>query len=424
MKFGQLYTWISHKIKGSETIKAATICYIIFIMTPQIKYSLKNAAIFSKSSKSRFSKFLKNNSEIATYNLKDLSKKQAKQFSKIMKYLGDGNLPWKIAILIDSTLHQRSSLYPENSQKLNHGKGYVIGHQWTNIVLVINDKLIPLQPIPFYTKKYCRENKIKYRTENEKVIEYITNLNLHDYVNSYNPDEVVVLADSGYDDRNIENAINKRQWKFIISLNKTRSVKTEKQFANTFKSKDWTQISELFKRYRCIRWITIQLLKNSGKNKRMEFRTRQIIGFLRYVGKVQLICSEFKKRPKGRRKYLACNDLKAKVRQIIIGYRIRWEIEIFHKKIKMHLGLQDVATTSFKSVISHVHLVYCAYILLTSHPPCIPKQINSIPEKQMVVQELINRKELSRMRQILTRINGKKHLENELQRVLEAPFGC
>jgi hypothetical protein len=62
----------------------------------------------------------------------------------------------------------------------------------------------------------------------------------------------------------------------------------------------------------------------------MEFRIRQIKGYLRYVGYVLLICSQFKKRPGGRLKYLACSDLKASARQIIIGYRMRWAIEINH----------------------------------------------------------------------------------------------
>ena len=79
----------------------------------------------------------------------------------------------------------------------------------------------------------------------------------------------------------------------------------------------------------------------------MEFRIRQIVGYLRYVGKVHLICSEFKKRPDGRRKYLACNDLKAKARQILIGCRIRWAIEIFYKQVKMFMGFEDVATKYF-----------------------------------------------------------------------------
>ena len=68
------------------------------------------------------------------------------------------------------------------------------------------------------------------------------------------------------------------------------------------------------------------------KRKRMEFRTRDTIGYLRYVGQVQLVCSEPRKRPDGRRKYFACNDMRVTARQIILGYRLRWAIELFHKR--------------------------------------------------------------------------------------------
>ncbi|OQY14341.1 MAG: hypothetical protein B6I30_00770 [Desulfobacteraceae bacterium 4572_187] len=46
-----------------------------------------------------------------------------------------------------------------------------------------------------------------------------------------------------------------------------------------------------------------------------------------------------------------------------MGYRLRWAIEIFHKHIKMFLGFEDVATKWFEAVESHVHWVYCAYIV-------------------------------------------------------------
>ena len=95
------------------------------------------------------------------------------------------------------------------------------------------------------------------------------------------------------------------------------------------------------------------------QKKRLEYRVRHNVGYLRYVGKARLVCSEYKKRPDGRRKYLACNDLKATPRQIVIGYRVRWLIETFHKTVKMFLGFEDVASHSFGSVRSHVHLVYC-----------------------------------------------------------------
>jgi hypothetical protein len=311
-------------------------------------------------------------------------------------------------------------LHTKNSQRFNHGKGFVIGHQWTNIVLVFNDMLIPLAPIPFYSKKYCREEKLAYKTEHESVIEYITNLKLEDYIGKHNPKEVIVLADSGYDDNEIEKVIAKKKWKYIIALKKTRGVKSEKQYSNTPKSKEWSQVAVFFKNQRWVKWVTIRIFTDSPKRKRMEFRIRHITGYLRNVGRVQLICSQFKIRPKGRKKYLACNDLKATARQILLGYRIRWKIEIFHKEVKMFLGFEDVATKHFESVISHVHWVYCAYILLYSHPPGLPEHIKSMPDKQQRIKEIIDSKEIARELQMLTQIKGAERRKNELRKALQA----
>lgn len=140
----------------------------------------------------------------------------------------------------------------------------------------------------------------------------------------------------------------------------------------------------------------------------MEFRIRQIIGYLGHVGKIQLICSEFKKRPYGRTKYLACNDLKAKPRQILIGYPAQagWAIEIFHKDVKMFLGFEDVATKIFDSVMAHVHWVYCAYILLHYPPSGVPAHIKSLADKQRRIKAIIDSKEKARVIQLLTQIMG------------------
>ena len=113
-------------------------------------------------------------------------------------------LPWDIAIVVDSTLQHRASLHPENAKTFNHGQGFVVGHQWTNIVLLLQDRLIPLRPIPFYSQRYCRDHKLKYRTEHDLVVEYIEQLNLEDYIGAYDPRQVVVLTDSGYDNKKIQ----------------------------------------------------------------------------------------------------------------------------------------------------------------------------------------------------------------------------
>ena len=87
-----------------------------------------------------------------------------------------------------------------------------------NIVLIINDMLIPLRPIPFYSQLYCRDRKLEYRTEHDLVIDYLRQLDLVDYIGSYDPRDVVVLTDSGYDNKKIETAIANKGWNFIIAL--------------------------------------------------------------------------------------------------------------------------------------------------------------------------------------------------------------
>ena len=220
---------------------------------------------------------------------------------------------------MDATIQHRASLHPENAKKFNHGKGYVIGHQWTNIVLVINDMLIPLPPIPFHSKTYCRARGLVYQSEHDAVVNYLTNLNLEDYIGAYDPRDVIVLADSGYDNKKIENAIVKKHWHFIIALSKTRSVKSETLYLTTPKSRQWCQMAEFFRSHRRLKWQTIRLMTNGAKRKRRAFRIRDTVGYLRYVGKVHLVCSELKNRPESRHKFLACSDLRVTARQIVLG---------------------------------------------------------------------------------------------------------
>ncbi len=137
MNYSKLSNWISKQIKASRRLHPVITAYLIFLMASSRKHTLTAAARFSDSSKSRFHYFLKDNSKVAVYALSELSKKQAQQFAKINKGLSTSKLPWNIAISVDATIQNRSSLHTENSKRFNHGKGFVVGHQWTNIVLHI-----------------------------------------------------------------------------------------------------------------------------------------------------------------------------------------------------------------------------------------------------------------------------------------------
>ncbi len=416
MLAGTLQTWITRRISVRQRLERVCTSYLLFLMVVTTKHSLEQAARFSGLHKSLFSKMLQSHSKVAITTLESLSKIQARQFSQVLQRVN--GLPWKIVIIIDSTLQHRASLHPENAKTFNHGKGYVIGHQWTNIVLVLGDMLIPLRPIPFYSKRYCQTHALTYQSEHERVVAYLRALDLADYIGSYDRREVLVLADSGYDDKKIEKAIANKGWNFIIALGATRSVKSEALSLTTPTSQQWCHIATFFRRHRRLKWNTMRLATLGNKRKRMDVRVRHTSGSLRYVGKVELVCSELRNRPDGRRKYLACNDLRATARQIVMGYRLRWAVELFHKSVKQNLGFEDVATHGFEAVIAHVHWVYCAYILLHMSPPGLSPGVQSIGDKQRALQQGLADKEKRHILQQLTQIGGVQRYKAELRQAL------
>ena len=416
MPAGPLHTWITRHIAVRRRLERICTGYLLFLMVATTKHSLTEAARFSGLHPSLFSKMLQAHTKEAITTLDSLSKTQARQFAKALQRVH--GLPWKIVIIIDATLQHRASLHPENTHTFNHGKGYVIGHQWTNIVLGLGGILIPLKPIPFYSKRYCQAHALAYHSEHERVVAYLRTLDLEDYIGAYDRREVLVVADSGYDDKKIEQAIAHKGWHFIIALSKTRSVKSAALALRTPQSQQWCPIDTFFRRHRRLKWDTIRLATHGNKRKRMDVRVRHTSGSLRYVGKVELVCSEQRNRPDGRRQYLACNDLRATARQIVTGYRMRWAVELFHKCVKQQLGFEDVATHSFDAVMSHVHWVYCAYILLHMAPPGLSPGAQSIGDKQRALQKGLADQEKRHILQKLTQIGGVQRYRDELRQAL------
>jgi hypothetical protein len=94
--------------------------------------------------------------------------------------------------------------------------------------------------------------------------------------------------------------------------------------------------------------------------------------------------------------------------------------QLFHKNIKQHLGFEDVATSGFDAVISHVHWVYCAYILLQMSPPGVSAEVKSLGSKQRQLQNFLDHKEKRRVLQKLTQIGGVQRYKDELRQALAA----
>ncbi len=418
MRFYQFRDWILQQVNVKLRVQMMCFWYLVSLMVEARKHSLNFAATLSGLNASQFSKFLRNHLGIAAYTLDDLSKRQARRLAPTLKTAA--GLPWKIAILIDATLQGRAGLHTENSKRFNHGHGVEIGHQWTNIVRVLNGILIPLPPIPLYSRNYCKQQKLTYQSEHDRLVAYLTALDLSAYLGLHCPDDVIVLMDSGYDVKKIQRIIRSKGWHFLAALKSTRSVKSEPQHAKTTASTGWTGIARFFKDQRRLAWETIDLPATTTGQQRMEFRVRHTNGYLKGVGLVQLVCSEWKKRRNGRRKYLVCSDLRVTPPQILRGYRLRWKIEIFHKEIKQCLGFEDVAPKYFCSVETHVNLVYCAYILLHMDLPGLPSEATTLLAKQGYVARMLEKRTLAGRLQQLTQFGGVANMKEELKARLAA----
>ena len=95
-------------------------------------------------------------------------------------------------IIIDATLQRRSSVHAQNAQRFNHGQGFVIGHQWTNVVLILHDMLLPLRPMPLYSQSYGLEKGLSDMSEHDRVVDSLSNLHLKEYMGSHDSRDVVV----------------------------------------------------------------------------------------------------------------------------------------------------------------------------------------------------------------------------------------
>ena len=364
--------------------------FILSKALPADKHTLMFAEKISGKSNSLFSNLLQH-VDIPTVALNRAARRRIEKLMRTRKPLCPGS-PWTIALIIDATLHKRATRHTENCQKFNHGKGYVLGHQWTNLGICINGQLVPLPPIAFYTEKECKKRNLQYRSEHDKIIDFIRTLSIPGLVGEDSASEIVVLMDSGYDNNDLQDMIVKRGMNYVAALKASRSIFISKAQISNIESffKDGRRPSK-----------TIKLRVDSGKQWWRQYAIKQHEGHLKGVNRmVKIVCS---KRSEGKMKFLACSksDIEGKI--MVALYQQRWQIEIFHRSVKSYLGMEDGGFHIFDHQHANVLWIYCAYILLCELP-C--KDDIGIKKRQEMVQLEVEKKRVKTIVQKTTQING------------------
>ena len=259
----------------------------------------------------------------------------------------------RLIFIIDATLKRRRSRHVENVRRYHHGSGLCLGHKFVNFVVLDGAQVVPLASIPVLTKKYARENAVRFRSEIEIVEQWVLDLANGAQFTSRQLSSAIFLLDSGYDAKCIQRAIQGIGANFVMALKCSRTINGKR-------------VSEYFRRTkRGLKNQPIRLKAGSGgKGSRRIYSIRTATdATMKGFGLVTVVCSKAIGRKRKPLKYLVTSDLKMTGREIVEWYGKRWGIETWHREMKQNFGFIDCHSSRFTAIESHVNFALIAYIL-------------------------------------------------------------
>lgn len=371
-----------------QRLMQVVVQYIFFLILQVKDHNFEAASeIFDKDA-SRYSHLLNQNG--IRFKAKQLHNRAMRR--RLAKLKIDFNN--RIIIIIDSTLWARKGKHIENKNSFNHGKGTIYGHKFINFGILTAEGFVPLDSLPYYGVKYCKDHEMKFKTENELVIEWIYKLPYLALIAPEDLNKVLFLMDSGYDCKELQRAIKTIGSHFICALKTSRSVEGE-------------SVVQYFKNHRHLKGQTIRLQVGSGgKNSRRTYSVRHSVECqLKGVGEVQAVCS---KKSDGKRKYLATSDLTLTAREIVFWYARRWAIETWHREMKQNFGFIECRCSRFEAIHSHILFSLVAYNFAQE------KQVGKITST-----EYLQKQKLKEIKVELTKFGGLTSAKKLISAALE-----
>ena len=329
--------------------------YLWFLMLRMPRHDLTSASEVMDCSKASFSRML--NDDLALPAVKSLLNRAAR---RALQCLSGGKQT--IYLIIDATIVGRRSKNVENIGLHHSGKGLVRGHKFINFVLMVGDKPVPLSSIAHYSEDYCLSKGVDYKSEITLVMEWINWLHASGLFEKSDLKRLHILADSFYDAKKLQHAITRIGAHFTMAIRSSRCI-------------DGVAVTEYFRCHRHIPWETIRLSSGSGsKGKRREYRIRGAANVkLKGFGRVHVVCSEKSGKTTKTKKYLITSDRRLSYRDIVKNYRMRWQIEVWHKKMKQEYGFLDCHSPKFAAIEVHVNIALAAFLMQTHIQQGMPK---------------------------------------------------
>jgi hypothetical protein len=159
-----------------------------------------------------------------------------------------------------------------------------------------------------------------------------------------------IVFDSWYFSKELATYISSRNLTWVTMAKLNRLV---------FVSDEWCQLSKFWKTIPKDQFTRINV---EIDEKRFKWYYETIVA-MKNVEKVKIVL--LKKRKNSRKcTVLVSNNLEISGLQILKYYKSRWNIEVFYRDCKQHLGMGEYQTRKLDAVVIHLHLVFLAYTLL------------------------------------------------------------
>ncbi len=296
----------------------------------------------------------------------------------------------RFIFIVDATLVSQSGRKTQNTfstgnrQRRKIKKGFRYNkkkvrrknvHSFTfGLLITPSGYRIPFQR-PHYTKEYCEKRNIKRQTTAEAAADLIRDLPLPEGA------DVVVLGDTAYESKVVQQACDDRNYIWIFPANPERvfeepEMEGAKRPKLRSRLKDWTSQSLKTIRLRAssgkyARYRRLSQWRVGPKQKSRVYYAYQEKQEVRNVGYVQLVFStmkpDLKKATPDDVKILLTNAITISVTEVTELYSLRWQIELFFKELKSTLGFAQYSFHDFRAVEAWANITITTVLYLEYH---------------------------------------------------------
>ncbi len=227
---------------------------------------------------------------------------------------------------------------------------------------------IPFQR-PFYTQAYCKARGLEHRSTADSAADLIDQLPLPPGA------DVVVLGDTAYDAKVVQDACARRNYLWIVPCNPERVLAGPPGARPKVRSllKEWSKYRLTTVRFvpcrgKYVGYRRLSRYRIGPKIKAQTFYVYQEIRQVHSVGKVLLLFStkesKLKKATPDEVKILMTNATHLSVSEVVELYTLRWQIEQFFKELKSTCGFHQYKFKKFEAVEGWVELAVTTVLYL------------------------------------------------------------